>query len=138
MAAGENWPSEVWDEILDRLSKGETLTGICRTEGFPCRKTVHKVKNENAEFGLQFARAKDLGFDAIAEDSLKIVDDANPESVQVAKLRAEHRLKLLAKWDPKRYGDKVTTEHTGANGGAIETITRIELVAPSLDGDVSR
>jgi len=29
---------------------------------------------------------------------------------------------------PKEFGDKVTTEHTGPNGGPIQ-ITRIELVA---------
>jgi hypothetical protein len=30
------------------------------------------------------------------------------------------RLKLLAKWNPKKYGDKTMTEVTGADGGAIQ------------------
>ncbi|HXD37446.1 MAG TPA: hypothetical protein VN624_12375, partial [Rhodanobacter sp.] len=29
------------------------------------------------------------------------------------KLRIDTRLKLLAKWDPKRYGDKQQLEHSG-------------------------
>jgi hypothetical protein len=28
-------------------------------------------------------------------------------------------MQLLAKWNPKKYGDKVTQEHTGADGSAL-------------------
>ena len=83
-----------------------------------------------------FACARDEGFDAIAADCLDIADDksgdvkivggednpievCNTEFVQRAKLRIETRLKLLAKWDPKRYGDKVDPNHTGAIGLTI-------------------
>jgi hypothetical protein len=38
-------------------------------------------------------------------------------------LRVETRLKLLAKWDPKRYGDKIAQEISGPDGGAIKTET---------------
>jgi hypothetical protein len=71
--------------------------------------------------------------------SLAIVD-APPErgpdgkidagSVAHAKLRAEHRLKLLAKWNPKKYGDKIQAEHTGANGGAIQVASTVTFVRP--------
>ncbi|MNT50547.1 hypothetical protein D3C72_1874720 [compost metagenome] len=36
------------------------------------------------------------------------------------KLQIETRLKLLAKWNPKRYGDRMTQEHVGANDGPIQ------------------
>jgi hypothetical protein len=73
----------------------------------------------------RFARAREEGFDAIAEEALEIADDGtndwktrekesgetyealNHEHVQRSKLRVETRLKLLAKWDPKRYGEKI-------------------------------
>ena len=67
-------------------------------------------------FAAAIARARDIGADAIAAESLSIVDEApertalgniDPGSVAHAKLRAEHRLKLLAKWNPKKYGDKL-------------------------------
>ena len=38
--------------------------------------------------------------------------------VQRDKLASETDLKLLAKWDPKRYGDRMAL--TGAEGGAIQ------------------
>jgi hypothetical protein len=72
-----------------------------------------------------------MGFDAIAEEALEIADDGsndwmerrrkdgsteevvNSEHVQRSKLRIETRLKLLAKWSPKRYGDKQTHSSGG-------------------------
>ena len=46
--------------------------------------------------------------------------------VQQARLMSDNRKWLLSKMLPKKYGDRVTTEITGNDGGAL--ITRIELV----------
>jgi hypothetical protein len=35
------------------------------------------------------------------------------EWISRSKLRVETRLKLLAKWDPKRYGDRLNLDHSG-------------------------
>jgi hypothetical protein len=71
----------------------------------------------------RYARARKLGFDDLAEEALEIADDASndwleregedgevalvpdKEGVPRSKLRVETRLKLLAVWDPKRYGN---------------------------------
>ena len=91
------------------------------------------------KFAADFARARELGADAIAEDSMRIVDELpergpdgkiDPGSVAHAKLRAEHRLKLLAKWSPKKYGDKVQAELTGPGGGAIQVASTVTFVHP--------
>jgi hypothetical protein len=62
--------------------------------------------------------ADESGFDA------EIVTDAqgrqkvqiNGEAVNRARLRVDTRLKLLAKWNPKRYGDKIETHLSGDVG----------------------
>ncbi len=80
------------------------------------------------------ARAREDGFDQIAMDALRIADTplegkrtkVDGESVEEwtedmlghRKLQVETRLKLLAKWDPKRYGDRL--EHTGPGGGPVQ------------------
>jgi len=103
-----------------------------------------------ATVSAAIARAREAGEYALAEECLEIADDArndwmqrnggedeapgymlNGEHVQRSKLRIETRLKLLAKFNPKRWGDKVAHELTGADGGAIKTVTCIELVAAS-------
>ena len=76
-----------------------------------------------------FDDAREAGFDEIAEDILAIADDGSRDYVpgergvvvdhdhiQRSKLRAEMRLKLLAKWDPRRYGDRSAVELTGKDG----------------------
>lgn len=123
----------VADEMCERLSKGETLTDICRDERMPAVRTVSHWKEASAPFKADFARAREEGFDAIAAECLEIADEtafdtistkegerANAEWISRSKLRIETRLKLLSKWDPKRYGDKVTQELTGPNGGPVE------------------
>lgn len=118
--------AEVFSAICARLSKGEPLAVICRDEGMPAVRTVNDWAQSKPEFGAMFARARDDGFDAIAADAF-VIQDQEPERtptehgekvdagyVAWQKNRVETRLKLLAKWDPRRYGDKL------AVGGAAD------------------
>jgi len=50
---------------------------------------------------------------------LEIADDAEPENAQVVRLRLDTRKWIASKFKPKRYGDKITQEVTGANGDAL-------------------
>ena len=112
-------------EICRRIGEGETLQSVCRDERMPAVRTVNDWTEKRREFSAEFARARARGFDAIAEETVRIADDArndwmerndpgnpgfalNGEHVQRSKLRIETRLKLLAKWDPNRYGDRTT------------------------------
>jgi hypothetical protein len=94
----------------------------------------------DSDFAGRIARAREVGADAIAEDILDIVDDSrndwmekndrdgncigyqlNGDHVQRSKLRAEMRLKLLAKWQPKKYGDKIQADLNHSSSVAFET-----------------
>ena len=118
--------------VCEQIAKGVTMADICRQAGMPDRQTIYEWSVADADFALRIARARDEGADVIAEQSLAIVD-APPErgpdgkidagSVAHAKLRAEHRLKLLAKWNPKKYGDKMAIG--GADDlGPVQTVTK--------------
>lgn len=81
------------------------------------------------------ARAREDGFDVIATDALRIADSDRicekvkygpdgevvekviVDMVDRSRLQVDTRLKLLAKWDPKRYGDKV--QHADAEGNNL-------------------
>ena len=156
MAAGESFNPSVFEEILERISEGEPLRVICREEGMPCFRVVYKKREEDKEYDARFARARLLGFDAIAEECREIADDGrndwmlkkmkdeeftpvlDHEHVQRSKLRVETRLKLLAKWDPKRYGEKVTNELTGPDGGPLDHKWQIEFVNPTRPREKAR
>lgn len=118
---------EAAKEICERLSKGEPLAVICRDDHMPPVRTVSAWREAHEDFSADFARAREEGYDAIATECLAIADETtfdtiqtehgerpNTEWIQRSKLRIETRLKLLAKWDVKRYGDKL------ALGGASD------------------
>ena len=108
--------TDIITEICERLAKGETLRAICRDDGMPHFTTVYDWIDGDPETALRFERARARGADAIAEEALAIMDQPPPMTdtgatdsghVAWAKARVETRLKLLAKWHPKRYGDKL-------------------------------
>lgn len=135
------------DEICARLSKGEPLAVVCRDPHMPCDDTVRNWADKDEAVSRAIARAREAGHDSIAADCLAIADDArndwmerqaaegdekaaqfNAEHVQRSKLRIDTRLKLLAKWDPKRWGERQQIEHTGK-------MTLESLVTSSYKGD---
>jgi hypothetical protein len=75
------------------------------------------------ELAASIARARDIGYDAIAEECLQIADTVMFGQKQVMtdegtattiedmlghrKLQIETRLKLLAKFHPTKYGEKI-------------------------------
>jgi terminase small subunit-like protein len=117
---------KVVEAICARLSEGEPMAVICRDGGMPAYRTVKAWMDEDSDRGrsvlADIARAREEGFDAIALEALKIADDGendtyesgdgkratNFDHIQRSKLRVDTRLKLLAKWDPKRYGEGMT------------------------------
>lgn len=149
-------PSLYTDEILsticERLAKGVPLTVICR-EGqesnpqFPAPRTVREWETEEPEtIGAAIARARAAGEEAMAEECLEIADDGrndfvaskdglafNAEHVQRSKLRIETRLKLLAKFNPKRWGDKVEVDNKHSGQVGMTILTAVPEPAPEPD-----
>lgn len=127
-------------EIVERISNGEQLRVICRDEHMPTWSAVYGWIRDNADFAAAMNQARELGADAIAEDALEILDESPERTgtqfgdkvdagfVAWQKNRVEQRLKLLAKWHPKKYGDRTAMELTGAEGGPVQ-ITDTERAA---------
>ena len=70
------------------------------------------------DYAKQYARAREDQAALISEETLKIADDAtdDPNSRRV---RIYARQWFLSKIHPKKYGDKITQEHTGEGGGPV-------------------
>jgi len=117
-------PEDKAQAICEWISLGNTLRQWCRENDIHYS-TVYLWMEKDAEFAQRFARAREVGTDCIADDALGIIDtqpemtggeNSKYDSAHVAWLRnrAEYRLKLLAKWNPKKYGDRVGVEHSGS------------------------
>ncbi len=136
--------AEFKKKILERIADGEPLRVITRDPDMPKWRTVYTWLDEDAEFKARFACARDIGFDAIAEEALEIADtpcegvrteysamgtkETREDMLGHRKLQIETRLKLLAKWSPKKYGERVDV--TSSDGSMSPNPTVIELVAP--------
>lgn len=126
--------TKTMDEICHRLAQGEPLRKICRDNHIPGWVAIYEWINADPIFKERIARARDIGFDAIAEEALAIADTplegvkVEEEDIPIKddnggvigmqlktkktrddmlghrKLQIETRLKLLAKWSP-RYRD---------------------------------
>lgn len=122
-------PSEFSDDaesaILEIIRSGGTLDEAAEAAKVNAR-TVLRWLEADDEFRRKYAQAREDQGDWFADKIASIaLDPAREGSDITARVNA---LKWLAgKRKPKVYGDKVTNEHTGADGGPIQ-VSRVERV----------
>ena len=122
---------EIDEKIVEGLRKGIPLTVICREDGMPEPRTVYDWRDADGAFATAIARARDEGEDVIAWECMSIADTPlegqevekdhkgaviktkTGDMLGHRKLQIETRLKLLSKFNPKRWGDRQQLEHSG-------------------------
>lgn len=145
------------DAVLEGIAEGGSLREVCGKPGLPSVTTFMRwlADERNENLRERYARARELQAEYMAEDILSIADEectmvkadkhgtqdddgqGNTEvvfdstAVQRNRLRVDTRKWLLSKLAPKKYGDKVLNEHTGANGGAIQVASTVTFVRPA-------
>jgi hypothetical protein len=104
----------------------------------PAESTVREwALADRSGFAAQYARARELQVHALAEEILTIADDVsrdqvksvnedgsvseatNHEHINRSRLRVDARKWYASKIMPKVYGERITQEHTGANGSKL-------------------
>jgi hypothetical protein len=132
------YSAEIAARICQELSEGRTLREICRADDLPGESTIRNwVADDRDGFAAHYARAREVGYQSMADELLEIADDGsndwmerknkdgttseveNHEVIGRSRLRVDTRKWLLAKALPKIYGEKVTTEVTGKDGGPV-------------------
>lgn len=135
-------PSEynktVSEEICRRLYDSddgelpESLRQICRDPAMPSRVTVWRWMNENIDFQNQYARARELRRDALVDRLMMLSQTARDAAygqpgtgeagarVQAVKVEIDTIKWILGKEYSRNYGDKLTQELTGPDGGPIK------------------
>jgi hypothetical protein len=121
--------------ICARLATGEPHTVILRDLDLKVR-TVNDWRAHDPEIAAQFDEARDLGYDAIAQRSRRTARgkgeaDGGDSTGDVArdKLIIDTDHKLLAKWDPRRYGDKVQLADADGNKLPAHQLSDEQLLA---------
>lgn len=129
------------EKICERLSDGESLRTICKSDGMPSKTTVMRwlADEELSAFRDQYARAREAQADRYAEEVIEIADEdcafvkrgsisgdeSDAAEVEVAfdsaavarnRLRVDARKWYASKLAPKKYGDKIQQEVSGPDG----------------------
>lgn len=143
---------ELGDLICGLISEGHSLRRICELDGMPHISTIFSWRRRYKDFDEQYARAREDRADALAEDIQEIADE-DPKLVEIIlpngdptgelrvdaayenwrKTRIDSRKWLASKFGPRKYGEKVTQEHTGPEGKPLMDPNAPAVIILSLD-----
>ena len=126
MARPSKYSDALAGEICSRIAQGTPLRTICADAGMPGLATVITWLGKYPEFQAQYARAREEQADALADDIVRIADEAPPPDSETGKIdsawvawqrnRIDARKWTAMKLKPKKYGYRVAL--TGAADGA--------------------
>jgi predicted secreted protein len=122
---------EIAERICEGLASGLSLRKVCEQDGMPVAHAVLAWARDNHQgFYEQYARAREIGYAVMAEETLHIAETAliaqksvskatgleitEGDNVERSRLQVDTRKWLLSKMLPKVYGDKQHIEHSGA------------------------
>lgn len=127
--------TEAAQGVLDAIAEGKSLRQIERAGG-PKLSTFLTWAAHDKELADQYARAMEIRSERLADELVEIADDGtndfmrtdaglayNAEHVQRSKLRVDTRKWLLAKLQPKKYGEKIEQTHVGDPNKPIVMLT---------------
>ncbi len=134
---------ETADLICERIACGESLRAILRDVNMPSMSTVLKWLDTMPAFVLQYARAREIQADTMADEIHEIADNPligqektfksdggietkESDMLQHRRLQIDARKWLMGKMKPKKYGeikayeDEETTQNITIHGGLPE------------------
>lgn len=123
--------------ICTRITDGFTLRQIAKELGCDAGAISHWVADVDT-FAQRYAHAKMAQADRFADEIVEISDEGtndwmeregiavpDHENIQRSRLRVDTRKWLMAKMAPKKYGERLTQEITGADGGPLQVVTGV-------------
>jgi hypothetical protein len=135
MPPPREYSQEVADLICEALIDGKSLRSICEPDDMPAASTVCLWLTQHPDFSEQYARAREAQADTLADEILFIADTpllgvktetkgvevktVEGDMIEHRRLQVESRKWIAAKLKPKKYGDQLRTELTGADGGPV-------------------
>lgn len=127
MGRPSDYSPEIALEICEKLADGMSLRAICRDEGMPSKGTIFRWLEANPSFQDQYARARDVQADSLADDIIDIADTPlmgvktetkgdevktiEGDMIEHRRLQVDARKWVAAKLKPKKYGTTVTNQN---------------------------
>lgn len=116
-------PSIFTDElaslICERLALGESLNKICQDEDMPGLRTVHDWLLDNSAFSAQYARAREIQADTLADRAVDRAHDTTKDEAPAARVYLDAVKWFAGVVAPRKYMPKQQTQITGNEGGPL-------------------
>ena len=113
--------------VLTCLEQGKTLRQACREADIPEPSSVLQMMKRDAEFESQYMRAREIGYQLMADGVIEVADDTSITSDH-RRIMVDTRKWLLSKALPKVYGDRLDLIHSGSVS-RTDQLTEAELRA---------
>lgn len=108
---------DLFDRICEQIAGGKSLREICKASTMPNRRTFMRWIDGNEKLTAQYSDALNMRAEHFFDEIIDIADGkADPQKTRV---QIHARMWVLARMNPKKYGDKFTSELTGEGGGPI-------------------
>jgi len=112
--------------ICDSLSSGTSLRATCTKMNLP-ESTVRRWIRDCPEAASSVIRARELGFDSMADQCIEIADAGDLEP-QDRRVRIETRIRLLGKWS-QRYADRQSVDVGNKPGETLRVDAAVDNVS---------
>jgi len=124
-------PEVMMEQIVDRVSNGEDPRQIAESWGVVVSVIWEWMRAQPGRIGA-YRNALRARADALAHQSLRDVEEATEDTVALARLRSDHRLRVASKWDQETYGES-GGKPAGGSTGITVVIDRgvVSLTAPT-------
>ena len=128
MARPSIYSEKLVDKMLEEISSGRSVIGLCRDEEWtPNAETWYRWLYKIEGLSNRYAQAKSVQSEREADIILDIADNATNQDYQVARLRVDARKWIASKLLPNKYGERTQIDHSSTDGSMKPTV--IELVA---------
>lgn len=136
------------EQFMEYVAEGKGLREIGKLPGMPWKREVWVRLTTDPDFQSRYARAKQRAADTFAEEIISISDEeprtveerVDSGHVQWQRNRVDARKWVAAKLMPKKYGDRVDVEHSGAvatlSAGDVRSMLEGSPLLRQLSGQV--
>ena len=149
MGRPSEFSQETADIICERIADGESLRAICSEDEMPNKATIFRWLAANESFSDQYARARETQADSLFDEILTIADTpmegtktkttasgteiTTGDMIEHRRLQVDARKWMAGKLRPKKYGEKITQELTGADGAQLIPVLNVTIGKPGSE-----
>ncbi len=146
MTASEQYTIFLAEEVLQRMTAGETVVDICRDVHMPCVDVVYRwARDDTRGFRDKYKMAFELSADSLMDEALCVARDDSRDLVKFgnncvgrARVLVSALQYAASKRNPKKYGEKLDLQHSGEVTKRIHIVDSFEHVRfKGADGRIS-